>query len=140
MTVVEQSGRCTVKFCTSTEFTLSRGPGRTVGPISRSILGVFAPIPADLEYWVCLHGHRQLTPEIEMALRAAEDAYLAAVPKTEQATQGSGNQGVTQDQQLVWIERVVSPSIASRATPRRLRVSAADGPSPGSSRQSTQGV
>ncbi len=70
--------KCNLDFCGSTELTLSRGPGRTVGAFARSVHGVFAPIPDDLEYLVCSHGHRQLTPEVEGALLAAEQTFLAA--------------------------------------------------------------
>jgi hypothetical protein len=68
--------KCGVEICSSTEFTVSKGPGRTVGPFARDIMGVFAPIPADLEYLVCQHDHRQFTPELERALREAEDVYV----------------------------------------------------------------
>jgi hypothetical protein len=68
--------KCSLDICGSTELTLSRGPGRTVGSFARSVQGVFAPIPDDLEYLVCSHGHRQLTPEVESALLAAENSFV----------------------------------------------------------------
>lgn len=76
--------KCNLEFCDSTEMTLSRGPGRTVGAIARSVEGVFAPIPDNLEYLVCSHDHRQLTPGIEGALLGAEEVFRAGLKKSKE--------------------------------------------------------
>jgi hypothetical protein len=76
----EKPEKCLI--CGSKEFELSSGSGRVVGPFARSISGIYAPIPANLAFWVCktkgaepLRGHRQFTPELEKALRDAEDSF-----------------------------------------------------------------
>jgi hypothetical protein len=60
--------------------TLSEGPGRIVGSFSNSLRGIYAPLPDDLRFFVCKCNHRQITPEVEAALRKAEADYLAARP------------------------------------------------------------
>lgn len=60
---------------------MSRGPDRVVGGFARNIMGVLAPLPDDLEFEVCSYDHRQLTPEVEKALRAAEDAHLNSLKR-----------------------------------------------------------
>lgn len=62
--------------CYSTEFTLSRGPGRIMGPFAKNLVATLAPLPDDLEIWICPNEHRQYTPEVKHALRNVEQAYI----------------------------------------------------------------
>lgn len=60
-----------------TPWNISKGPGRTVGPVANSILGVFAPIPDDFEFQYCAPcKKRNLTPELKGQLLGFERVYL----------------------------------------------------------------
>jgi tRNA A37 threonylcarbamoyladenosine dehydratase len=56
---------------------LSMGPGRKVGPIARSIEGVFAPLPDDFEYAYCGKcNQRNMTQELKERFWEIEKRYL----------------------------------------------------------------
>jgi hypothetical protein len=89
----EKPARCNI--CGNPAMLLSRGPGRSVGPVARTVAGTLAPIPDDLEFWVCSIGHRQLTEEIEAAFHAAEERHLNTKPMTISPIKNLSNLGVT---------------------------------------------
>jgi len=61
------------------DWAVSRGPGRHVGPIARSLPGVLAPLPDEFEYEYCPSCQvRNITPEIEEMFLAFEKRFLEA--------------------------------------------------------------
>lgn len=58
-----------------TPWAISRGPGRVVGAIARSITGVYVPLPDDFEFEFCPTCNvRNMTPELEARFLAVESA------------------------------------------------------------------
>lgn len=58
-----------------TAWEISRGPGRIVGPIARSITGVHVPLPDDFEFEYCPKcNQRNMTPELTERFLAVENA------------------------------------------------------------------
>lgn len=58
-----------------TPWAISRGPGRVVGAIARSITGVSVPLPDDFEFEYCPKcNQRNMTPELEARFLSVEDA------------------------------------------------------------------
>lgn len=60
-----------------TPWEISSGPGRTVGPIARSILGILVPLPDDFEFEYCPRcAARNMTPELEARFLEVEKRAL----------------------------------------------------------------
>ena len=58
-------------------WSISQGPDRCVGPIARSLPGIFAPLPDDFTFEYCERcNRRNITPELEQRFLAVEAAYL----------------------------------------------------------------
>jgi hypothetical protein len=72
------------EICGATEFTLSKGPGRIIGPFAKNFVATLAPVPDDLEIWVCSNEHRQYTDEIKHALRNVEQWCIIEQQPTNQ--------------------------------------------------------
>lgn len=59
-------------------WSVSSGPGRVVGPIARSIMGVIVPLPDDFTFEYCPPCRkRNMTPELEARFLEVERAALA---------------------------------------------------------------
>ena len=57
-------------------WSISSGPDRVVGPVSRSFEGIFAPLPDDFEFEYCVPCKtRNMTPELQARFYAVEDEY-----------------------------------------------------------------
>lgn len=58
-----------------TPWAISKGPGRVVGAIARSPMGVFVPLPDDFEFEYCPKcNQRKMTPELEARFLTIEAA------------------------------------------------------------------
>jgi len=66
----------TCEWCHVSEYlALSEGPGRVVGAVARSIMGVYVPLPDDFKFWWCTKcNHRCMTDELKEAFLAVEKA------------------------------------------------------------------
>ena len=59
-------------------WSISSGPGRYVGAIAKSILGVMVPLPDNFTFEYCKKCNvRHMTPELKRRLLAVESAGLA---------------------------------------------------------------
>lgn len=64
--------------CCGGPWAISSGPGRVVGAIASSIMGVYAPLPDDFTFEYCPPcKRRNMTPELEARFLAVEKAYLS---------------------------------------------------------------
>lgn len=69
-----------------TPWTISKGPGRVVGAIARSITGVHVPLPDDFEFEYCPKCNvRNMTSELEQRFLAVEAAASRPAPSTGEA-------------------------------------------------------